>query len=126
MVNGEHEAPKAGIMNSGVYDILKFCALILFPALGTLYFTVAQIWGLPNAEEVVGTIVAIDAFLGVVIGVSKTQYDKSDADVQGVVVVENQPEGRVVTGLHLDMVPEELDPGKKVVVKVKPPEGGVV
>jgi hypothetical protein len=60
-----------------MYDVLKWIAQYLLPALGTLYFAVAGIWGLPYAEEVVGTIVAIDTFLGVVLGVSTAQYNKN-------------------------------------------------
>ena len=58
------------------YDILKFVAQILLPAIGTLYFALAQIWQFPYAEEVVGTITAIDAFLGAILGISTKQYLK--------------------------------------------------
>lgn len=63
-------------MNNKVYDILKWIALYLLPALGTLYFAIAGIWGLPYGEQIVGTITAIDTFLGVILGISKTQYNK--------------------------------------------------
>lgn len=59
-----------------VYDILKFVALIVLPALGTLYFGLAQIWGLPFGEEIVGTITVIDTFLGAILGVSTRNYNK--------------------------------------------------
>lgn len=61
-----------------VYDILKWIAQILLPALGTLYFALAAIWGFPYAEQIVGTITAIDAFLGVLLGISSTQYKKTN------------------------------------------------
>lgn len=63
-------------MSSKVYDVLKFVAQILLPALGTLYFALASIWGLPYAEQVVGTITAIDTFLGVILGISSNKYYK--------------------------------------------------
>lgn len=63
-------------MSSKTYDVLKFIALIVLPALGTLYFALAQIWGLPYGEEIVGTITAIDAFLGAILGVSTSSYKK--------------------------------------------------
>ena len=69
-------------MSSKVYDILKFVAQILLPALGTLYFALASIWGLPYAEQVVGTITAIDTFLGVILGISSNKYYKSFTDEQ--------------------------------------------
>lgn len=62
------------IMNNKVYDLLKWVAQIFLPAVGTLYFALAQIWGLPYGEEIVGTITAIDAFLGAFIHVSKNKY----------------------------------------------------
>lgn len=59
-----------------VYDILKWIAQILLPAVATLYFALAQIWGFPYGEEIVGTISAIDVFLGVCLGISTMQYNK--------------------------------------------------
>ena len=70
------------LMDNKVYDVLKWIAQILLPAIGTLYFALAQIWGFPYAEQIVGTITAIDAFLGVLLGISTYQYRKGvDADV---------------------------------------------
>lgn len=63
-------------MNNKVYDILKWVAQIVLPALGALYFALAQIWGLPFGEEIVGTITAIDCFLGAILGISNVQYKK--------------------------------------------------
>ena len=62
-------------MSNKVYDTLKWIALILLPAVGTLYFALANIWALPFPQEVVGTITAIDAFLGAVLGISSAQYN---------------------------------------------------
>lgn len=64
-------------MPDKVYDILKAIAMIVLPALGTLYFALAGIWGWPYAEQVVGTITAIDTFLGVILGISTAQYKKT-------------------------------------------------
>lgn len=66
------------MMSNKLYDILKWVALIGFPALGTLYFALAGVWGLPYAEEVVATVTAIDTFLGVVLGISCASYNKAD------------------------------------------------
>lgn len=63
-------------MTNKTYDIMKFFAQIVLPAIGTLYFALANIWGLPMGEEVVGTITAVDAFLGAVLGISTAQYNK--------------------------------------------------
>lgn len=63
-------------MSSKVYDVLKFICQILLPAIGTLYFALSRIWNFPLAEEVVGTITAVDAFLGAILGISSMQYYK--------------------------------------------------
>lgn len=65
-------------LNNKVYDILKWIAQYLLPALGTLYFALAGIWGLPYGEQIVGTITAIDTFIGVILGISSMQYNKLD------------------------------------------------
>lgn len=63
-------------MSNNVYDFLKWIALIFLPAVGTLYFALASIWGLPFAEQIVGTVTAFDTFLGVILGISSYQYKK--------------------------------------------------
>lgn len=63
-------------MSNKVYDVLKWLALIVLPALATLYFAVAQIWGLPYGEQVVGTITAIETFIGAIVGISNITYNK--------------------------------------------------
>lgn len=62
------------MMSNKVYDILKWVTQLLLPALGTLYFALAGIWGFPYGEEVVGTLVAVDTFLGVCLGISTAKY----------------------------------------------------
>ena len=64
-------------MNDRVYDLLKYIAQIVLPALATLYFALSKIWGLPYGEEIVGTISAIDVFLGALLGLSSMNYNKS-------------------------------------------------
>ncbi len=63
-------------MSNKLYDVLKYIAQIVLPALGTLYFALASIWGLPYGEEVVGTITALDAFLGALLMISSANYNK--------------------------------------------------
>ena len=60
-------------MSDKVYDVLKWIAQYLLPASATLYFALANIWGFPYAEQVVGTISAIDTFLGGMVGISTIQ-----------------------------------------------------
>ena len=63
-------------LKNKTYDVLKWIALYLLPALGTLYFALSGIWGLPYGEQVVGTITAADTFLGVLLGISNARYKK--------------------------------------------------
>lgn len=63
-------------LSNQTYDILKFIAQILLPAVGTLYFALAAIWGFPYGEQIVGTITAVDAFLGTCLGISTKNYQE--------------------------------------------------
>ena len=63
-------------MENRVYDILKYIAQIVLPALATLYFALAKIWGFPYGSEIVGTLAAIDAFMGALLQISTDQYNK--------------------------------------------------
>lgn len=65
-------------MSNKVYDVLKWIAQILLPAIATLYFALAKIWGFPYQEEIVGTISAIDLFLGALLGISSYNYNKTE------------------------------------------------
>ena len=66
-------------ISNATYDTFKWIAQYLLPGLGTFYFAISKIWGLPYGVEIVGTIAALDTFLGVILGVSTAQY-KSDQD----------------------------------------------
>lgn len=67
-------------MSNKIYNILKWIAMYFLPALGTLYFALAGIWNLPYGENIVGSITAIDTFLGVLLGISTSQYNKNKND----------------------------------------------
>jgi hypothetical protein len=68
------------MFSNKTYDVLKWVAQIVLPAIGALYFGLSQIWGLPYGEEVVGSITVIDTFLGALLGVSTAQYKKEQED----------------------------------------------
>ena len=63
--------------NNQTYNVLKWTALILLPAIGAMYFALAGIWGFPYGEQVVGTIAIIETFLGAVLGVSTVGYNSN-------------------------------------------------
>ena len=60
-----------------VYDVLKWIALIVLPALGTLYATLGAAWGFPYIEPIKTTCLALGVFLGTILGVSTSTYNKS-------------------------------------------------
>ena len=64
-------------MSNKMYDVLKWIAMVFLPAIATLYFALAGIWGFPYGEEIVGTITAVDTCLGVLLGISSAQYKKN-------------------------------------------------
>lgn len=63
-------------LSNNVYDKLKWVAQYLLPAAGALYFALASIWGLPYGEQIIGTLAAVDTFLGVILGLSSSNYNK--------------------------------------------------
>ena len=67
-------------MKNKTYDVLKYIAQIVIPALGSLYFGLSQIWGLPYGEQIVGTLTLIDTFLGALLQISTNQYNKEKGE----------------------------------------------
>lgn len=98
-----------------LYDWLKWIAQIFLPALGTLYFTLAGVWSLGSGKEVVGTIMAVDLFLGVLLGISQINYDKQVVD--GVMNVE-KTDGKTQFLLEFNDEPTDLPEKKEARFKV--------
>lgn len=67
-------------MSNKTYDILKDIALYVMPALATLMLSLGNIWGIPHAEAIAGTITALDTFLGAVLKVSSIKYAEQKAE----------------------------------------------
>lgn len=67
-------------MSNKVYDALKFIAQIVLPAIATLYVTLAGIWGLPYSEQIAGTVMAVDTFLGAILMLSSKNYNKTNKE----------------------------------------------
>lgn len=79
------------MFSNRMYDVLKALVQIGLPAAGTLYFTLAQIWGLPRADEVVGSLAAIATFLGVLLAIATRSYNSSESKYGGTIVVDDDP-----------------------------------
>lgn len=65
-------------MSNKVYDILKWIALVVLPALASLYIGLGQFWTIPYPEQIAGTIMLVDAFLGTILGISSINYAKQN------------------------------------------------
>jgi hypothetical protein len=100
------------LFSNKVYDVLKFLALVLLPAVATFYMACAGLWGWENPEKVVGTIVAVDTFLGVVLGLSTKQYNNSDSAFDGHVVLSPDHDAGT-TDAQFRIDPASLETGQK-------------
>lgn len=110
------------ILTGKLYDTLKLVALVLLPALSTVYFGLGNIWGWPNIEQVIGSIAVIDTALGTLIGVSSKRYNNSDVRFDGVIVSEHDGGGLQSASLELKGDPETiLTTQEEVRFKVLPP-----
>lgn len=63
------------LFSNKAYDILKYFAMVLLPALAVCIRAVFPVWGIPYGEEIYQTLVAINACLGVCLGISTIQYN---------------------------------------------------
>lgn len=107
------------MLNDKQYNILKWIAQILLPALGALYFALGGIWGLPNVEQVVGTIAAVDAFLGVLLGISTSQYEKNEKYDGDLLITDRPDEDASLFSLELTKDPADIAQKKDMVLRVK-------
>lgn len=104
------------ITNSKVYDVLKSIAMVWLPALATLYYAVASLWGIPDATNVIGTMAAVDTFLGAIIGISSLNYKPP---IDGILMP-----GPNEMKLHLPLTQEEAASKDTVTLKVQPDTDG--
>jgi hypothetical protein len=65
-------------LSNELYNALKWLAQIGLPAIATLYFALAAIFGWPDADKVVGSITAVDAFLGASLQFSSAKFSKDN------------------------------------------------
>lgn len=103
-------------MTNKTYDILKWVAQIVLPALGTLYFALAGIWGFPYGEQIVGTIVAVDAFLGTILKISSNGYSGD-----GELIVDTSDPLKDVYSISIPDYPEVLAAKDKIMLSVRRP-----
>ena len=110
------------VLSDKMYNRLKWITLVVLPASGALYFGLAQLWGLPKGNEVVGSLAIIATFLGALIGVSTKAYNKLPEDVDGYLGANGIDEdtGRPNLAMTLNKLPEELLGKETVKLRVDP------
>lgn len=128
----EVDAIERGIMmlnlNPKLYDNLKWITQILLPAFGSLYFGLSDLWDLPKAFEVVGSVSVLTVFLGTILGLSNVQYKRTNEPQAGVVQavgvdpVTGHPDLRLV----LHKMPAELVSNDTLTFKVDRHPTGVI
>lgn len=101
-------------MSDALYEKLKFIALVLLPALSTLYFTLGSLWGFSYVEQVVGTIAAIDTFLGVILRISTKSYNASPDKYVGAIRVTTKDDGVRNYRLEMNNDPALMEDKKEV------------
>lgn len=119
MSESSHRLPSTPMLSNRVYNALKVLSTMLLPAASALYLSLDQIWDLPRETEVVGTVAAVNVFVGVLIGLSTKSYNNSDAKYDGAIdVYEDTNEDRTVFSLNLNEDPENLKSMSSVNFKV--------
>lgn len=107
------------VLSEKIYNPLKFLALVLLPALTTLYFTLGGLWHLPNVEQVIGTMTAVDTFLGVILGISTRLYNATNEKYVGDIVLTNHQDGKKTFSLDLNGDPSDLANKNEVTFKIR-------
>lgn len=108
------------VLTGTLYDRLKFTVQVFLPGVGALYFGLAQIWALPEAERIVGTITVLSVFLGLILRASSKAYENSGARYSGDMVVDYDEENEPSTlRMELNDEPLNLIKGKAIVFRVK-------
>lgn len=66
-------------LSNKTYDVLVYIAQIVIPALCVFLTTIIEIWHLPYGVKIVGTLSAIDVFLGALLKISSAKYNKEQS-----------------------------------------------
>ena len=106
------------LFTNRVYNVLKWCVMILLPATATLYFGLSLYWPVPNVESVVGTITLSATFLGTLIGLSSRSYNKDENKYDGVLQVNADDPEKDVFSFVLYEDPEKMAAKNKLTIKV--------
>lgn len=116
---------KSPIFSNKIYDTLKWVALVCLPGVGAAYFSLAEIWGLPYAVQVMGTAAVLDTLLGALLGISNHRYNRSDARFDGTLVVDTRDPETDRMAFDMKRPVKELESSDSITLKVEtPPSAG--
>lgn len=109
-------------LTKGVYDVVKWIALIFLPAGATLYAALAPVWNWPDVQQVVVSATAVDTFLGALVGISSKGYMPP---IDGHVYVSEPTPGNAVARMEFSTHPETIALGKQkyMTLRVLPDPG---
>lgn len=116
----DNKNQKSPLLSNKAYDNVKRFVELVLPAFATLYFTMANIWGLPNAENVVASAAAVATFLGVILRISSRSYNASDSKYDGVINISFPKPDSTLYSLDLNVAPETIVDKSEMVFKVNP------
>lgn len=96
-----------------LYDVLVWIALVALDAVGVFYKTISMIWHLPYGEEVLATCAAVSLLLGILLGVSKAQYNKNaNADIKQIQKEYMEEIEQKQTTFNIDVLPNIVSRGE--------------
>ena len=105
------------------YNNLKFIALVALPALAVLYSGLGELWGLSYTDQIVGSIILIDTFLGALLQISSSKYHKDDANYDGFLTSNGVHPDTGIPNLQMVVTkdPNEILEGKVARLKIGAP-----
>ena len=103
MTDSTDNSGKPAWLSDSVYNFLKWIALIALPAFGTFYFTLAPLWGLPAANQVAGSTLALTTLLGALLGLATRNYNRSDSKFAGELVISDAADPERPTKYHFNV-----------------------
>lgn len=119
MSNVVNDAVSKPLFSNRAYDVMKELVQIYLPATGTLYATLALLWGFPEPEKIVATIAALTLFLGVVMKISNKSYNNSDLRYDGALVVDESDAKKDVYNLEMHIPLEDIKDKKDLTFQVR-------
>lgn len=107
-------------LSGKAYDFCKRLVQVILPALGSFYFGLAELWNLPHADKVTGTILLVTTFLGICLGISHAQYYNGGAAYDGKMVT-SLADGKTTYSLEVDVPIDDIPTKDALTLKVVPP-----